>query len=155
MHRFTGELNQVGRNRCVDVPPLVSRALGGAVYVAVSGTMQGAPFRSTLVPRGGGYHRLFVPGRVWRTLALRNRAPIEVTLEADATPRGTDAPDELVRALECRPVAAQLYAILTPTLRAEIIRWIRAAKNPATRERRLEVGMDRLEEMAHRRRSSR
>ena len=155
MHRFTAVLHKVGRNRCVDVPPSVSRALGGAVYVAVRGTMQEIPFHSTLVPRGGGKHRLFVHSRVWRTLAPRKPASIEVTLEADATPRGIDAPEDLVRALERRPIAGQLYTALTPTLRTEIIRWIRAAKSPATRERRLEVGMDRLEEMAHRRRSSR
>jgi hypothetical protein len=155
MHRFTAVLGRVGQNRCVDVPAAVSQALGGAAHVAVRGTMLGIPFRSTLVPRGGGRHRLFVHSRVWRTLALRERAPIRVALEADLTPRGINGPADLVAALARRPTAGELYAALTPTLKAEIIRWIRSAKSPATRERRLEVGMDRLEEMAHRRRSSR
>lgn len=154
MHRFAAELSRVGRNRCVDVPASVSRALGGAARIPVRGTLQGTSFRSTLVPRGGGNHRLFVHGSVWRPLKLRERSRIQVTLEAYPIPRCSDPPDDLVLALARRPTAAKHYSILSPALKAEIIRWILAAKRPTTRERRLEEGMDRLE-IAHHRRSSR
>ena len=80
---FRGTLYRLGTNCCVDVPRRVSTALGGAFRIAVRGTMGGTSFRSTLVPRGGGRHRLFVSARARRSLGLSEGDPIAVRLERD------------------------------------------------------------------------
>jgi hypothetical protein len=74
---------RLGTNCCVDVPRRVSAALGGAFRIAVRGTMGGTSFRSTLVPRGGGRHRLFVSARAWQSLGLSEGDPIAVRIERD------------------------------------------------------------------------
>ena len=80
---FRGTLYRLGINCCVDVPRRVSAALGGAFRIAVRGTMGGTSFRSTLVPRGGGRHRLFVSARAWQSLGLSEGDPIAVRIERD------------------------------------------------------------------------
>lgn len=74
---------RIGSNRCVDVPRHVSAALGGAFRIAVRGTIGTHCFRTTLVPRGGGRHRLFLSGRAWRAMGLREGDPVSVRLELD------------------------------------------------------------------------
>ena len=80
---FRGTLYRLGTNCCVDVPRRISTALGGAFRIAVRGTMGGTSFRSTLVPRGGGRHRLFVSARAWRSLGLSEGDPIAVRIERE------------------------------------------------------------------------
>jgi hypothetical protein len=80
---FRGTLYRLGTNCCVDVPRRISTALGGAFRIAVRGTMGGTSFRSTLVPRGGGRHRLFVSARAWRTVGLSEGDSIAVRIERD------------------------------------------------------------------------
>jgi Domain of unknown function (DUF1905) len=63
MHHVRAPLKLVGINRCVDVPPRVSRALQGR---AVEGRIEGVSIRTTVVPRGGGAYRLYVHSTVWR-----------------------------------------------------------------------------------------
>ena len=81
--RFRGLMYRIGSNRCVDVPRHVSAGLGGAFRIAVRGTIGSETFRTTLVPRGGGRHRLFLSGRAWRALGLCEGDPVSVRLELD------------------------------------------------------------------------
>lgn len=81
--RFRGLMYRIGANRCVDVPRHVSAGLGGAFRIAVRGSIGGQTFRTTLVPRGGGRHRLFLSGRAWRALGLCEGDPVSVRLELD------------------------------------------------------------------------
>lgn len=62
MLRFAAPLAQLGPNPYVDVPPRVSTAFGRRGAVAVKRTLNAVPIRATLVPAGGGRHRLYVNG---------------------------------------------------------------------------------------------
>jgi hypothetical protein len=145
MPRFAARLYQVGLNRCVDVPPRVSVALGGNGRIYVIGRVAGIRFRSTLMPRADGGHRLFVHSRIWRSLGLRPGARVTVELAAD--PAGTEVVLPLFwqRALERRRRAARRFARLPPATRREIVRWLGAARQAATRKRRVELALERLE----------
>lgn len=60
---FRAVILKAGTNPYVEVPPEVSRAFAGWAHagrVAVSGRLNTTPLRATLVPAGGGRHRLFV-----------------------------------------------------------------------------------------------
>ncbi len=47
-------------------------------------------------------------------------------------------PDDLVVALEARPPAATAFAAAAPSYRRNVLRWIKQAKTPETRARRIE-----------------
>ena len=107
--------------------------------------MAGIPFRSTLMPRAGGGHRLFVHSRIWRPLGLRSGSRITVELGRDPSADEISLPPFWVEVLERRSRAAQRFATLPPATRREIVRWLTVARQRSTRERRMEVVLDRLE----------
>ncbi|MBI4420375.1 MAG: DUF1905 domain-containing protein [Gemmatimonadetes bacterium] len=152
MPTFSATLYQVGVNRCVDVPPWVSDALGGGLRITVRGRIESVPFRSTLVPRGGGCHRLFVHSRVWRPRALASGTILRVEMDRDSAPVEPEVPRDFLEALAQRPIAQRVFAAVTPATRREIVRWLASARRTETRERRIELGLDRLEEMNRKKR---
>lgn len=135
----------VGINRCLDVPPRVSRALGDGTRIYVHGSIEGMPFRSTLMPRGHGKHRLFVHSRVWRPLALTDGCRLRVEVSVDRDGSAVEVPSFWQEALDRRSRAAQRFAGLPAATRREMVRWLEAARRPETRERRIELALERLE----------
>jgi hypothetical protein len=75
-HVFAAKIQKIWIMRCVDIPRDVSkeirRAGGGddPLHIPVHGWIEGLPFKSTLVPRGGGSYRLHVHSRIWRKLRI-------------------------------------------------------------------------------------
>ncbi len=114
----------------------------GEVNVAVQGMVEGVPLRTTLVPRGGGCHRLAIHGEIRKKLRVDAGAVVEVALERDEEPREPAVPPALGMAL-----------------RREIVRFATGAKQEAARERRAQkvvrLLMERVERKKKRRRTSR
>lgn len=85
--RFRATIQKQGTNPYVDVPAAVSAAFAGQARegrVRVEGKIRGVEFRATLIPAGGGRHRLFLNG------GIRSAAGVEVgdavAIELHATP---------------------------------------------------------------------
>lgn len=154
MQRFRAKLYRIGYLRCVDVPPAVSRMLGDESVIPICASAAGVPFRSTLTPRGGGAHRLFVHSRIWRPRRLDIGDSIEIQIERDYESREPDTPHDLLKALQKRPAARGFYERASVALRREIGRWLAAAKRPETRERRVEQALDSLDARAARNKKS-
>jgi hypothetical protein len=145
MQRFRAKVYKVGYQRCVDVPPGVSSELGDEATIPVIGHAAGVPFRSTLTPRGGLAHRLFVHSRIWRAKRIDIGDSIDITLERDWVSREPETPQDFLRALRRRPAAHGAYERASLALRREIAGWLAAAKRNETRERRIETAIANLE----------
>jgi hypothetical protein len=151
-HVFSGRIYKVGIIRFVDVPAEVSREIAeGEANVAVQGTVEGVPLRTTLVPRGRGCHRLAIHGEMRKKLRVDAGAVVEVALERDEEPREPAVPPALAMALRLAPRAQAEFRAMTTALRREIVRFVTAAKQEATRERRAQKVVRRFEEWAQRR----
>ncbi len=149
MHRFRAKIYKVGILRCVDVPVGASRRLGQDSAPPVRGRIEGVEFRSTLRPRGKCAYRLFVHSRIWRPRGLDAGDSVRIAIERDAEPREVPSlPADFLRALDDRPVVRAYVATIAPSTRREIALWLAAAKRSETRERRIAVALDRLEERA-------
>lgn len=63
-----------------------------------------------------------------------------------ATPRDLPhtLPDDLRNAIESDAAAKGLWAAITPLARNEWICWVTSAKKDETRQRRIEVGLDKM-----------
>jgi len=160
LHVFSGRIYKVGIIRFVDVPAEVSREIaGGAANVAVQGTVEGVPLRTTLVPRGRGCHRVTIHGEIRKKLRVDAGAVVEVALERDEESREPAVPPALAMALRLAPRAQAEFRGVTTALRREIVRFVTDVKQEATRERRARTMVRRLEERAEkkarRRRKSR
>ena len=144
VHRFRANLYAVGLNRCVDVPPEVTHALGGETHIRVKGRVGGEPFRSNLAPRGGGMHRLFVHSGIWRQLGVDVGDVVDVEIERDDEEWEITLPADLAEAMPPGSDALEAFQALTVPNRKRFIDRIEESKTPATRERRIEQGVQLL-----------
>ena len=139
-HVFSGRIYKLGIIRFVDVPAEVSREIaGGAANVAVRGTVEGVPLRTTLVPRGRGCHRLAIHGEIRKKLRVDAGAVVEAALERDEEPREPAVPPALAMALRLAPRAQAEFRRVTTALRRQIVRFVTAVKQEATKERRAQM----------------
>ncbi|MFQ6001796.1 MAG: YdeI/OmpD-associated family protein [Anaerolineae bacterium] len=152
---FRARIYKVGINRCVDVPERVSSSLGQDTHVPVKGWVEGEPMRSTLVPRGGGRHRLFIHSRIWRKLGVDTGDVVEVSLLRDTESREVPLPDDLAAALPEGSEALAAFNDLTVADRRRFVARILEAKKPETRERRIQQGIELLVEGWRRKRERR
>ena len=149
---FSGRIYKVGIIRYVDVPAEVSREIAAdGVNVAVQGTVEGLPVRTTLVPRGRGCHRMAIHGELRKKLRVDAGAVVEVALERDEESREPAVPPALSVGLRLSAKAQGEFRAMTAALRRQIVRFITGAKQEAARERRAAKVVRRLEEMAERR----
>jgi hypothetical protein len=146
---FVARIYKVGINRCVDVPKDFVSATEKRGYIPVSGSADGISFRSTLLPGLNQMYRLFLHSRIWKNVGLDAGDVIEITLERDQESRDVALPEAASLAGHRGALAA--LQNVTPGLRREFIKWVVAAKHPATRERRIRIGIPRLIERARRR----
>ncbi len=135
---FTPAIYRVGANYCVDAPPRVSRAFETRGYISVVGTANGFEFRTTLVPRGGGLHRLFLNGDVRAAAGVGEGDRVTVRLTLDAERGEVPVAEDVSAALRALPGATDLFRSFTRRQRTSMIEFIENAKGAETRSRRIE-----------------
>jgi Bacteriocin-protection, YdeI or OmpD-Associated/Domain of unknown function (DUF1905) len=156
-HVFPAKIQKIWIMRCVDIPRDVSKAIrsvadGDPLHVPVHGWIEGLPFKSTLVPRGGGSYRLHVHSRIWRRLRVDAGAAVEVTLLVDTEPREAVLPPDLAAGLADVPRGLAVFNTLTVALRRQIVQYVVSAKQVRTREKRVQLVVRRMLERARKRR---
>jgi Bacteriocin-protection, YdeI or OmpD-Associated/Domain of unknown function (DUF1905) len=137
--RFEAELGLRGASG-IEVPFDV-REVFGAGRVPIRGTIDGAPFRTTIVRMRGSW--CFPVNRELREAAgveMGQRVTIE--LERDDEPRTVDLPNDLAAALDDQTRA--FFDSVSYTSRKEYIRWIEDAKREETRVRRVAKAVELL-----------
>ena len=152
-HVFPAKIQKIWIMRCVDIPRDISKVIrsvadGDPLHVPVHGWIEGLPFKSTLVPRGGGSYRLHVHSRIWRRLRIDAGAAVEVTLLVDTEPREAVLPPDLAAGLADVPRALAVFNTLTVALRRQIVQYVDAAKQVRTREKRVQLVVQRMLERA-------
>mgnify|MGYP003680146640 CR=1 FL=1 len=82
----------------IEVPPEIVDALGGGKRAAVTVSIDGYAYRSTIASMGG---RFLIPvaGEHREAAGLSAGDTVEVVLELDTAPRTVDVPDDLAAAL--------------------------------------------------------
>ena len=145
MKAFRAKLEPVPHGGCyVVVPPKVAEQARLVHAARVRGTVNGAPYRSSLMKYSGIFHL----GVHKATLASAKTAlgeRVAVTIELDDEPLPTDViPDDLAAALRRDAQAAAAFAQLRPSLRREFVKQLLTAKRAETRARRLTTILERL-----------
>ena len=128
----------------IRAPFSVEKEFGVKGRVAVQGAINGVPFRSSLLPQGGGEHILVV------NKELRDRAGVTAgdtarfVLERDDAPREVDLPPELAQVLAANADAQAVFARLSYSHQKEYADYVAEAKRPETRQRRAANAVDLL-----------
>ena len=124
----------------IEVPFDVQKVFGTRARVPVRGTINGAAYRSSIMPMGGKH--LMVVNRQLRETAKVNAGDIvSVVMERDDEPRTVELPADFARALKGDKAAQAAWDKLSYTNRKEIVQAIEGAKRPETRTRRIEKAL--------------
>ena len=134
---FAASIYKVGLIRYVDVPREVSRKIGSAPHVPVTGTVEGVPVRTTLVSRGNGSYRMAIHGDIRKKLRVDTGAVVEIAIQLDEESREPELPPALVLALRNAPKAQRRFRAITTALRRQIVRYLTAVKSQEALERRV------------------
>jgi hypothetical protein len=135
---FSSTVYKLGINPCVDVPLGISQAFGKRGHVSVAGTLNGHPIRATLMPKGGGYHRLYLNGDMRKRAGVDVGDEVEITLEIDLRPRDQPMPEALARALEHNNAARDAFERLAPSRQKEILTYLNWLKRPETLKKHID-----------------
>jgi Domain of unknown function (DUF1905)/Bacteriocin-protection, YdeI or OmpD-Associated len=112
-------------------------------WVQVSGSVDGfALKRYKLMPMGNG--KLFLPVRaeIRKAIGKKEGDTVQVILYADNS--AMEIPEEFLLCLEDEPAAKKFFFALTESEQAFYIKWIYAAKQEATKTRRIVDAIEKL-----------
>ena len=120
----------------IEVPESVVETLGSGKRPAVTATVAGYTYRTTVAPMSGSY---------WIPLAAEHRTAagvsagdtVEVSLELDTAPRTVDVPADLASALDAGGVRAAFDALSYSNQRRHVLS-VDGAKTDDTRRRRID-----------------
>jgi hypothetical protein len=119
------------------VPFDTGKEFGTKSQVRVKGTVDGQPYRSTLLPTGDGGHFLVVKNEIRKAIVKEAGETVNVTIEPDAEPRSVSTPKDLLMALEGDATAWSAFQKMAYSHQRAYVDWIEQAKRQETREDRI------------------
>jgi hypothetical protein len=138
------ETGEAGAWASLEVPKDVSAKLPTRSIVPIAGTIQGFPFRTSLMPDGKGGHSMMVNREMRHGAGVGPGDEVTIVFQVDTTGREPDVPEDLRGAIEASPKAAAMWEKITPRARGEWVEHVTDAKKPQTRARRIERVVERL-----------
>ena len=138
MERFKAKLEPVPHGgQFVVVPPDKAEAAGLKYGARVRGTVNGAPFRSSLMKYSGIFH-MGVHKATLAAAGAKEGDRVEVAIEPDDQPLPTDVvPDDLARAIAREAKLGAAWRDLSPAHKREHVKHVIEAKQAETRARRI------------------
>jgi hypothetical protein len=134
LSRFEG----VGTWTFVKIPFDVEKHFGRGGQVKVKASVNGADFRSSLMPDGDGQHFLVVGKPIRDKAKVKVGDRVSVVVEPDAGPRFIEAPPDLAKALGKNKAAKAVWDDFAYSHKKAYVDWIVAAKKAETRVRRID-----------------
>jgi hypothetical protein len=144
--RFRTTLLQSGKTATgLQVPPEVVQQLGSGKRPAVSVTLRGHTYRSTIAPMGGVY-MLPVSAEIRGITGLAGGDSVDVEVQLDAAPRVVTIPPDFRAALDGEPEAKSFFETLSYSNKQRIVLSIEQARTAETRQRRIAQAVQALRE---------
>ena len=150
MIHFEAKLLTINGWTILRLPEEASAELPSRGMTMVAGTMNGIPFKTLLEP-DGKYGPGLKPSHWFRPdekLLDDAKASVGDTVQVSIEPTKEwiepEVPTDVRKALSTSSKAEALWKDITPMARWDWIRWIRAVKTQETREKHLDVMLDKL-----------
>ena len=144
--KFRSKVHLAGKTATgIPVPPEVVASLGTSKRPAVTVTIAGYTYRSTVAAFGTEF---------WIPLSGENRGgagvvagdEVDVDIELDSAPREVAVPPDFAEALDNEPAAQTFFDSLSYSNKRWHVLSIEGAKTPETRQRRIEKSVSMLRE---------
>jgi len=144
-HKFKTRLNaHAGMETASLRPPFdVEEVFGRKGRVPVKGTINGLPFRSSLMNMGDG-HMMAVNAEMREGAKCKAGDTVSIVMELDEEKRTVEVPAYLKKIIHSDAKAKEFWEKLSFTHQKEYVREIDGAKRPETKEKRIAAMMDAL-----------
>ncbi|HEY1461980.1 MAG TPA: YdeI/OmpD-associated family protein [Terriglobales bacterium] len=144
-HKFKTKLTgHAEMDAAVLQPPFdVVEVFGRKGRVPVKGTVNGFPFRSSLMNMGNG-HMMAVNAQMRAGAKCQAGDTVSVVMELDEEERKVEVPAYLKKIIDKDSKAKEFWPKLSFTNQKEYVREIEGAKRQETREKRIAAMMDAL-----------
>ena len=137
-------LSHAGTEAAILKPPFnVVEVLQRKGRVPVNGTIDGFPFRSSLMNMGDG-HMMVVNAELRAGAKCKAGDTVTVLMELDEDKRTVELPAYLKKIIDRDPKTREFWPKLSFTHQKEYVREIEGAKRTQTREKRIAAMMDAL-----------
>lgn len=144
--RFQAELSTIDDTTLVRLPEPVSEQLPSRGQVAARVTLGGHVFETVVEPDGRRGHWLRIEDALQDAVGVDPGDTVGLTIEVVPAWPEPEVPQDLAAALASAPSRVRgVWEDLTPMARWEWVRWVRATKNPQTRQRRVETSVSKLD----------
>jgi hypothetical protein len=110
----------------------------------VKGTIDGSPFRSSLMPAGDGDVFIVVNKELRDKIGKGSGEVVEMTVGLDTSAVVVSIPADLKKALSQNAKAETSFRKMAPSHRKAYVQWIEQAKKAETRESRLKKAIHML-----------
>jgi hypothetical protein len=147
---FEAQLFEINSWTILRLPEDASAKLPSRGMTMVEGTINRVPFKTLLEP-DGKYGPGLKPSHWFapdKKLLDKAHAKVGDTVHVSIVPTKEwvepEVPADVKKALSSSPKAEALWNDITPLARWDWIRWIRAVKTPETRQKHIEVALDKL-----------
>ena len=128
----------------VVAPFSVAEVYGTKDELPVQTAIDGFPYQGELTPLGDGYHALVVPREVRRAVGKTIGDVLRVALRHDLAERVIAMPEDLAAALAEAPAAQTFFKSLEKPEQRAYVRYLKGAKTPEIRAKRLTETVYRL-----------
>ena len=139
----------VGTWTFASIPKAVSTSEGYHARMRVKGTIDGVPYRSSLMPAGGGEVFVVVNSSVRSRIGKQAGDAVVLQLEPDHRPVALKLPGPFKKALDSDLKARDRFGTLAPSHRKAFVDWIAKAKQLSTQERRVGRALEMLRRGQH------
>ena len=142
--RFRTTLEQGGKTATgIRVPDEIVERLGSGKRPAVTVTINGHSYRSTVAVMDGAY-MVSVSAENRAAAGISAGDEVDVELELDTAPREVTVPDDFAAALDAAPDARRAFDGLSYSNRSWHVLQITGAKTDETRQRRIAKSIEAL-----------
>jgi hypothetical protein len=137
-------LSHAGSSAAILKPPFdVAAVFQRKGRVPVKGTINGFPFRSSLMNMGDG-HMMVINAQMRAGAECKAGDIVAVLMALDEDKRTVVVPTYLKKMIAADPKTKEFWSTLSFTHQKEYVREIEDAKRPETREKRIAAMMDAL-----------
>jgi Domain of unknown function (DUF1905)/Bacteriocin-protection, YdeI or OmpD-Associated len=142
---FAARLDTIGSSTVVRLPEEASGRLPSRGQVAVQGSINGHQFQTVLEPDGLKGHWIRVDEELQHAADIGAGDMVSFAIEATRDWPEPDVPPDLATALAAAPQKIRdMWIDITPMARWEWVRWVNATASLATRQRRVEVTISKM-----------
>ncbi len=142
--RFETKLFKINSWTILVLPKSSSLMLPSRGMTMVEGTINNFGFKTVLEPDGRGSHWCRIDEVLQKGARAKAGNNVKLSIKTTSEWIEPEIPADFKKALASSPKAYDLWKDTTPNAHWDWIRWIRAVKTPETRQKHIEVALDKL-----------